>query len=258
MNGGLSSYKFGQKNNWRRRVWNHIRDNAKSPRLCVGLYLPAEEDLDYAVAVSKGFDPRNLIAVDRDASVVHSLRSKGRLVIYGELLDILRSWPVHRVPLGFIHCDLFSNYSPSAVSIAHAAMESLCLSGGGTLVINLLRGRENSCAGQILKRLGAENGEAVHRAIPITTAMGAAWAGVTVSNLFQEGTQIWKSQASAADRVVDILQRRRLMFSYKSNGQVFDSAVFNLPPVQGQRRRATDETRQIAAILAHRTMRLRA
>jgi hypothetical protein len=74
------NYKFGTKANWRRWQWNRIVERLAVPvRDAVVVYLAGPEDLDRPVALSKGFRPDNLIAVDRDGDVVKQLRMNGTL-----------------------------------------------------------------------------------------------------------------------------------------------------------------------------------
>jgi hypothetical protein len=106
-NGATKQYKFGTKNNWRRQMWNQFRARLRNPKLAKGLYLAGPENLDLSIAVSKGFDPRNLVAVEKDQAAVEQLRASGQLVIKGDFAEVLLSWPAD-IPLDFVYGDFCS------------------------------------------------------------------------------------------------------------------------------------------------------
>lgn len=65
MNTGIENYNFDEKNKWRIWNWNRIRERLTcKPRDALVLYLAGPQDLDRAVAMRKGFDPLNMIAVE--------------------------------------------------------------------------------------------------------------------------------------------------------------------------------------------------
>lgn len=95
--GACRDYNFGQKNHWRRSVWNEVlRRTAGRERSEVILYLPGPKDEDRAVAVAKGVPTQNLIAIDREARNVTAVRANGVPAVTGDALDVLWSWPDDR------------------------------------------------------------------------------------------------------------------------------------------------------------------
>lgn len=103
----IDGYKFGDKNNWRRWVWNRICERLTKPRRdAVVVYLPGKEDLDRKVAVERGFSPYNLIAVDRSPSVVSIMKAKGALCIEGNLIDVLQCFKNTNVRVDVVLADL--------------------------------------------------------------------------------------------------------------------------------------------------------
>lgn len=95
--GATRSYKNGQKNHWRRTMWNEVlkRTDGREKTQPI-LYLAGPEDMDREIAVSKGVPPQNLIAIDRFAPNVGAIRSKGAPAINADALDVLWSWPKDR------------------------------------------------------------------------------------------------------------------------------------------------------------------
>lgn len=147
----MDSYKFGQKNNWRRRMWNHLRCKLSDPKTSVGLYLPGPEALDVPVAVSKGFDARNLIGVERDLKIAKQLRRRlDGPIIHGSLADVVRDWTAEP-KLAFIFADMCSHSSAREV---RRFLVSIKVSRGlhlpCTVILNLQRGREKPFPGEDL------------------------------------------------------------------------------------------------------------
>lgn len=135
-------YRNGQKNNWRRTVWNHVA------RLCgtsrgICLYLPGSRDLDRQVAVgTHGFRHADLIAVERCPKVAATLRANGTTTINLSLLQVLRHWPAN-TPVTCVLADLQSGLTDEAASIAEAYVWNPAFTEC-VLAVNLLRGRELS------------------------------------------------------------------------------------------------------------------
>jgi len=135
------NYKNGQKNNWRSRCWNLVseaigRDKSKA----IVLYLPGSLDLDASIAIRKGFDSCNLIAVERQAKIARVLRKSGRNTINGNLGEVMRSWPDNR-RVSVIVADLQCGLTLDAVNIlwAWGLFPAFAKS---VLVLNMQRGRE--------------------------------------------------------------------------------------------------------------------
>lgn len=97
MGGESFHYKFGNKNNWRRWLWNRLRDRVDwDLDGGVVLYLAGQYDLDRNVAIAKGFREHNLLAIEKNHSVAQSIRRNRTLVIQEEAETVLMSWPKHR------------------------------------------------------------------------------------------------------------------------------------------------------------------
>lgn len=142
---GLQSYKFGRKNNWRRANWNFFAQSPKPRKQLCGLILTGEEALDLPVAMSKGFDSRNIFICEQDKRVATVLRSRHKLnVIRGNLADVIYSWPDH-TPLDFVLADLCSPYGHESSRLALAILLSKGKSHAFRIMINLQRGREQAC-----------------------------------------------------------------------------------------------------------------
>jgi hypothetical protein len=93
--GATHDYKFGQKNNWRRAMWNAVLERTVG-RVGPILYMAGPQDLDRGVALQKGVANHDLIAVDRDVRNIASLKRAARLAIDEDVLEVLRSWPRRR------------------------------------------------------------------------------------------------------------------------------------------------------------------
>ena len=136
-------YKNGQKNHWRRTMWNAVSTllHPEIPkRDAIVIYLPGSTDLDREEAVRRGFNDANLIAVERDEAVARHLRRAGRTVINAELDDVLANWPIDR-PIGAViadmQCGLERNLIPllAVLAMAHPLRFA-------AVALNLQRGRE--------------------------------------------------------------------------------------------------------------------
>lgn len=137
-------YKNGAKNNWRRQMWNTVREFTDNPSDAMVLYLPGAANLDVPVAISKGFKQANMLAVEREGKVVEHLRRKYRQpVIHGSLAHTLIGWPQNR-PVAVIVADLVSGFDGLVTDIVRAWM-LLQPFEGATLVLNMQRGRESDC-----------------------------------------------------------------------------------------------------------------
>jgi len=95
--GATKNYGFGQKNNWRRTIWNEVlsRTAGKEKHQPI-LYLAGPQDMDRQIAIEKGVPPQNLIAIDRDTANVNSVRDGKAPAIQGDIIDVLWSWPESR------------------------------------------------------------------------------------------------------------------------------------------------------------------
>jgi len=258
MSGGLESYKFGQKNNWRRWAWNRIaRTLLRSgvhPSEAIGIYLPGKQDLDRDVALSKGFLPDNLIPVDMDRSTIESLRKAGRLAIHSKALPVLSSWNCKRVPLNFIHADPFHCASSLSTNLMQQSLAVLGASGGGVLSMTVSRGHENGPYGELIRET-RDKGVA-NRFVLVLMGMIADWAADeaikrkdpnAVAPYFESRLKFW------TNRIVG-------MRTYRSKTSTMDCGILSVPNtfVKNAVPATSEKSREIAAFLAHRTMRLRA
>lgn len=241
---GIENYKFGRKNNWRRTVWNEICRRTKNKKNARILYLAGEQDLDREVAKQKGFDVRNMIAIEMDSSRAQKLRTKGVTTICADLLDVLYCWPPkHKVDVvvadfcfGFeMKCiDLYDSlYNP-------ALNQAAC-------VVNFQRGRDKS-SNQFREYLGQPAAQGVE-VIDGLTMKHRAWQfllyhAIETAEVFLRGpdrvyrrekdktttmvTHDIKSDMEFAKLVGSAIQNMNPEFySYRSGRIFMDSAVFS-------------------------------
>jgi hypothetical protein len=136
---GIANYKTGTKNNWRRRVWNEVSSRIDDKRSSKVIYLAGAQDLDRAVAVSKGFSASNMVAVDSERSVVESLRKCGKVAMQSRLSEAVAAFGGADVVLADFCCGLTSEVFKTAISAILLADTSKDF----VLVANLQRGREH-------------------------------------------------------------------------------------------------------------------
>jgi len=138
--GATMEYRYGNKNNWRRRVWNAVREVTDNPRDSLVLFLAGREAADVAVAAAKGFRPVNMIAVERDPETLRHLRANGQLTIDGDLTGAMAAWPNTR-PVSVVIADFCCGLSPVlAFELVTAWMTQPFYRA--TMVVNFLRGRD--------------------------------------------------------------------------------------------------------------------
>lgn len=143
-------YKYGQKNHWRRQVWNQIREwTPRHPKDSVVLYLAGDADLDRPVAISKGFKPANLIAVERDRKVVQSLRQRRVTVIPENLVDVLDEWPTSP-NIDVLFADLVSGFDREAMAAMWSWVGSPVFNRS-VLALNVMAGREQSANSRFVR-----------------------------------------------------------------------------------------------------------
>jgi hypothetical protein len=273
-------YKFGTKNNWRRWAWNAIRERlVVPPRQAVVAYLGAATDLDREIARSKGFDDRNLIFIDRDAEVVSAARKRGRLAIQGDFTQAIREWP-KSLPLHAVFGDFCCGLERRFVYSLAYGMTVWPQCRRSVFAFNFLRGRDPSS--NTIRQVLAEDPYAhkhrgIHAALQFSFGVcvassgtqGVSGYGISIRPGF---TEIVK-QAAASGESNHVIETMMSAFNeYKStSGQVFDSAIWRHPLAPAQdvpqlskqdaffwKHGAGPLRRQLAAIAAHRTMRLAA
>lgn len=139
MSKGIDQYKFGRKNNWRRQVWNEIKRRVKDRKNARILYLAGPQNADVTVAVSKGFDAANMIAVEADEVRAKALRSMGVNCVPADLNDVCFSWPSkHKVDV--VVADFCQGLVGSTASIMNA-MQRYPFQDA-KLLVNMQRGRD--------------------------------------------------------------------------------------------------------------------
>lgn len=142
MSGATFPYKYGDKNNWRRWMWNRIVERLPNRHKAVCVYLAGEQNLDQGVALSKGFKPWNLIAVERDVVALETIRGGGALAVGGDFFDAVDAIAKkHRIDVVFgdLTCG-FERHMISRISnfMCHPNMNET------VFAFNLLRGRDPS------------------------------------------------------------------------------------------------------------------
>lgn len=272
-NGAVMDYKFGRKNNWRRWMWNEVRAHLPRPaRDAVVLYLAGASDLDRGVARSKGFRDDNLIAVERNGDVVQLLRRNGVLTINGDIADTIYSWRGNK-DVDVVIADVCCGYTPAMAATAWmlALHERF---GNAVIAVNLMRGRELWFNTGLPEHVVRDN----HRG---KSFFYKNLTGPIDFLLQMRGTDIARQKQLAS---LYVKTMRPAYSSYRSDsGQTFDSAVFQncsiwrlpeSPTVDeakrylaanirhGPKRKGDitlkDISAKVAAIKAHRTMRMAA
>ncbi len=148
--GATKDYKFGQKNHWRRTIWNEMlrRTNGREKTESI-IYLAGQDDLDRSVAVEKGVPSDRLIAIDRDAVNVDSIRQKKCPAVRGDIFDVLSGWPESN-PVCAMHLDLCQGMlSPRQMDQLMVVIAANPALNASILAINLQRGREFNLANRM-------------------------------------------------------------------------------------------------------------
>ena len=142
-----NEWKFGQKNQWRRRMWNRIASTMsiknKPTKQAIVLFLAGKGLNDVTVATEKRFRKENLIAVTLETTVRDECRAAGVPCIVGELASVVTCWPSH-TPLDAIYADYYSCYSVTHVSLIMALLMTNGIARDYVpLVVSAQRGRES-------------------------------------------------------------------------------------------------------------------
>jgi hypothetical protein len=264
----IEGYNFGNKNNWRRWVWNRICEKYKRPRGdALIVYLAGAEDLDRRIAIEKGFKPYNLIAVDKDENVVNQLRQKGALAIQGDLFEVLKGFNGTDYQIDILIADICSGVSDEVYSFAKYLTEDInnnifcgeteeekaALERGETVdsssypvaMFNFMRGRDKGIILNSLKEQTKHRGEMFIR---------------TMFKLKQEYEER-EMHSTEPEPFEDYLTYCQPEYkSYKSNCGylVMDSVVFNIqqPAIIQMKKVSNELTKRISATLAVRTMKM--
>jgi len=142
MTGKTKNYKFGNKNNWRRTVWNIAAKHIPKKKNAICLYVGDEKDLDRPVAIKKGFYSNNLILVNNDKKVVDKIRRQKKLAITGDVQDILSSWN-SETKISFANLDVCCGIEKSIFIDVFNCLFLPVVARPGVVCFNLQRGRDN-------------------------------------------------------------------------------------------------------------------
>ncbi len=235
--GATKEYKFNTKNNWRRWNWNRIGDfftvhERKSKTI---LYLAGESNLDAEIAAEKGFNPKRMIAIERDKHVTRALRDNGVTTINGDFFDVIRNWDDYAdVVIGDFCCGLSDTAIGRIGDLAFNPNISKAV-----LSFNFLRGRDAS-TNEVRAELNEwVKTETKHRGELFMSAFGrcVAWAlegeiVVQTTAGLEDKRNIGHHIGNIVDRSGDVIINdlmRPKSFSYKSGALSFDSVVFRNP-----------------------------
>lgn len=277
MSGATKRYTCGNKQHWRRTVWNRIsalvrRDWRSS---AIVLYLAGAEDRDRAIAKQRGFVDWNLIAIERHSATINRLRDARSLTVDGDVVSTLLSWPRDK-RVHVLHLDLCCGFDKKTVDGLFRALARPPFMGA-VVAVNMMRGRDANSRDQrewvadIVARLPKYDQSSLndkHRGVTWWYVMAGPWIDL----------------AQHDGEVAALLLQVRAMacfLSYRSDTrQTFDTIVFPnlLLPAElwlGERMAARGATsaadfmvlddddgadlsqrRRIAATLAHRTRRI--
>lgn len=261
------NYKNGQKNTWRRQVWNRVSEVIDSRKSAIILYLPGEMDLDVFIAQRHGFHRNNMIAVESNREVVKKLRENKRTVIHGDLLSVMANWPATK-PVSLVLADLQCGFTESAMAI-FSIWRGLQAFTGSVLMMNMQRGRERPNDGAYMSmQIGVINNPQWEKEDAVNRAKNLLFGALT-----SIATTAGLSSMSEASMYVGW----RLLPSYKSTPKspYFDSFLIKdrgipnrLPSVaeflksivvdgltDGTIKESPEMRRKISAALALRTMR---
>lgn len=255
------NYAFSQKNHWRNRVWNQIFDRVKChPRDAVVLYLAAEQDLDRATALRKGFRNENLIAIDRDRAAVEKIRASGNLAIHGSFDEVCVAWPNH-TPVAALIADFTCGLEPS-VGAAFSIILLQKAFSTSTFVVNMLRGRDPKSNGVRGYYSPLLNDLKRRQCFPflndISDKHRAAQLFLAVPDVL---CRMFNKPDWYPHLIAQIAKEGSPLFgSYSSGPQIFDWGVWGIemPDTGGQPHVSNSVSGQISAVLAHRTRRLAA
>jgi hypothetical protein len=273
---GLGNYKFGRKNNWRRWAWNQGKKRiCCKPKDAVVIYLPSRQNLDEDVALSKGFDRRNLFAVERDKDIVKALRKTRANVIASDLSKTVMVFG-EEPKVDLIMADFCCGLTKTAQRFAKSLLLSRAIHSGGkrtVVVANFLRGRDENFKftngdsifeifnrGVKLNGLGSEYLK--HRGAMFIYCVLFCFGWALLENY---GVACDDAESFMIKYVKDIKANGKpLINTYKSeNGSVMDSISFSITrgieftkPLDLGSEDLKETQRMVAAAKAHRTMRI--
>jgi len=141
MIGKTKNYKFGNKNNWRRTVWNIAAKHIPKKKNAICVYVGDENDLDRPVAIKKGFYSNNLILVNNDKKTVKKIRAQNKLAILGDINEVIGSWN-NKHKISYLNLDICSGLEKNIQSNSILVLLKSVMERPGVVCINLQRGRD--------------------------------------------------------------------------------------------------------------------
>jgi hypothetical protein len=301
MSSGLDSYDNPEKNKWRRWQWEQatrllpefIMRPSFNPRKLNAIdritvqnktvaYLCGPDDLDRHVALQLGYLPENLLAIDKNAANIDSVRRNGGTGISCDLSKFLLSASGFHVDilLADFTWGITSNFFEFLISM----FASDVISDDTVVVINLLRGRDSHS--NFLRDLIAQYEHKIAPQFKTMRSWQALWAASIVSaypvlvfnNQHRSNLHEWLN-INSFHKACDCFETRKYAYvncmrssfkasgyTYKSGPQYFDSiacvwvrrccdAEFYRPMFSAYRDEQT--FRKIAALKAVRTQKLK-
>lgn len=138
--GETRNYKSGQKNNWRRTIWNEVlsRTNGREKTELI-LYLAGPQDLDRQIAVEKGVPTQNMVAIDFSSENVDRIRQQKVPALSADIHEVLKSWPASR-PVCAVLLDFCSGLTTEGLDV-YDVFEREPLRKA-VVMVNFMRGRD--------------------------------------------------------------------------------------------------------------------
>jgi len=210
-------------------MWNRISEKLKEsniePKNATVVYLPGPKDRDRPIAIGKGFNANNLIAIDSDEKIITQLKSEGKIAYNGMLSDVLVSYPKK---IDVVFADMCGGLSRVTFSTLNSIVVSSSLHGDSVIAVNLLRGRENGKALNYLKYIRHMSHCGKHRG----HVLFCAYVNEVFTRLGRDGTKAWLEHLKGlhVDDVIEHLLKPSF-YSYKSDGSkgsnlYMDSVIF--------------------------------
>lgn len=135
------NYRNASKNHWRKVAWNHIARLVDNPRTANVVYLPGSSNADRVIAAQKGFDPRRMIAVERDGAVAALIRSRDKITtIEGDLVQIIDGWGRDTIDVLIADLQCGIGATSDDLAILHSVCPALARA---VVLVNLQRGRDD-------------------------------------------------------------------------------------------------------------------
>lgn len=178
---GLESYKFSTKSHWRRWQWNRIAERVKDRRNAFGVILCGKEGLDFAVAESKGFARRNMIAAEIRTDIARDIRRfHGVACANLTLQQLIFAWRGR--PIDYIVADTCSNLDGAATLIPAIIYAKHVNRRHVVVSVNIQRGRE-ARAREFIRQESLVEQKLCPRVAP--NHRGRAWTDLFLSKLWK-------------------------------------------------------------------------